>query len=251
MKKLFALFTMCFLGVGLTSACFVVDVVDVDECSSSTFDEYCTSYGEAVQCIGGEIVTSYCGSGYTCAEYIGLPNTAECVPDVIPCNPSTFDEYCVGDTPVWCIDGIEQYAGACTSGYTCVEYDEYNDRAECVPDIIPCNPNSFDEYCVGDTPVWCIDGIEQYANTCTGGSTCVEFKKGYDTADCVIPDYDEYGGDICEYDDLYYGVTLTRCYDGIKYFYECSETNTSYDYWRPVDSYSCSYGCDADGVDCY
>ncbi|MBO5754410.1 MAG: hypothetical protein J6S69_12130 [Proteobacteria bacterium] len=195
MKKLFALFTMCFLGVGLTSACFVVDV---DECSSSTFDEYCTSYGETVQCIGGEIVTSYCGSGYTCAEYIGFPNTAECVPDVIP-----------------------------------------------------CNPNSFDEYCVGDTPVWCIDGIEQYANTCTGGSTCVEFKKGYDTADCVIPDYDEYGGDICEYDDLYYGVTLTRCYDGIKYFYECSETNTSYDYWRPVDSYSCSYGCDAYGVDCY
>ena len=54
-----------------------------------------------------------------------------------------------------------------------------------------------------------------------------------------------------EYDDLYYGVTLTRCYDGIKYFYECSETNTSYDYWRPVDSYSCSYGWDAYGVDCY
>lgn len=195
MKKLFALFTMCVLGMGLTSACFVVDV---DECSSSTFDEYCTSYGETVQCIGGEIVTSYCGSGYTC-----------------------------------------------------VEYDEYNDRAECVPDVIPCNPSTFDEYCVGDTPVWCIDGIEQYANTCTGGSTCVEFKKGYDTADCVIPNDDEYGGDICEYDDLYYGVTLTRCYDGIKYFYECSETNTSYDYWRPVDSYSCSYGCDAYGVDCY
>lgn len=195
MKKLFALFTMCFLGVGLTSACFVVDV---DECSSSTFDEYCTSYGETVQCIGGEIVTSYCGSGYTC-----------------------------------------------------VEYDEYNDRAECVPDVIPCNPNSFDEYCVGDTPVWCIDGIEQYAGTCTGGSICVEFKKGYDTASCVIPDYDEYGGDICEYDDLYYGVTLTRCYNGIKYFYECSETDTNYDYWRAVDSYSCSYGCDAYGVDCY
>lgn len=192
MKKLFALFTMCFLGVGLTSACFVVDV---DECSSSTFNESCTIYGETVQCIGGEIVTSYCDSGYTCVEY--------------------------------------------------------NDRAECVPDVIPCNPSTFDEYCDGDTPVWCIDGIEQYANTCTGGSTCVEFKKGYDTADCVIPDYDEYGGDICEYDDLYYGVTLTRCYDGIKYFYECSETNTSYDYWRPVDSYSCSYGCDAYGVDCY
>ena len=189
MKKLFTLCLMGVLGMGLTTACLVVDT---DECSSLTFDEYCSN-GGVVECINGIEQISYCNSGYVCAVF-----------------------------------------------------DDYNDQAECV---IPCDPNYFNEYCDGNTPVWCINGIETYGNMCSVDQTCVEFINGLDRASCVFPEFDEYGGDIC---DPYYdsNIDLVMCHDGVTYTYRCHETNTPDYYWEPVNYVECTYGCNYAGTDC-
>lgn len=197
MKKLFALCSMCVLGCGLMTSCFFVEEVEGDYCDPELYDEYCNG-NAAVRCIHNTVTYSECGSMAYCDEH---------------------------DVPF-----------------------DINTRASCVSTVEKCDPYTFVEYCDGNTPVICLEGLVQYATTCYPGTTCVEFVNGRSA--CVMPELDEYGGDGCDilWDS---NIDLYLCEDSYTYVYQCVSTRYQGDFWQVKDYIPCDYGCNSSGSYCY
>ncbi len=163
----------------------------VDPCNGETWAGRCDG-NTVVWCEDEQVYRQDCGAKvcqfsaqnqyFACAEAPVDPEPVD------PCQGETFEGRCDGQTVVWCENEQIRRQDCAADGKSCV-FDEQNRYYACgvveqQEPVDPCNGETFEGRCDGNTVVWCEDEEVKSINCAASGKKCkYRPAKGY--YDCL------------------------------------------------------------------